>query len=90
MFEWDETKNLSNIGKHGVSFTTASRVFEGRVVTFLDDRIEYGEQRMISIGQVDGILLLTVVHTGRNEKIRIISARRANGLERKRYEEEIR
>ena len=86
-FEWDEAKNAGNINKHGVSFAIASRIFEEAVVTFRDDRFEYGEEREISIGQVEGILFLTVVHTDRDGKTRIISARRANGVERKRYEE---
>jgi uncharacterized protein len=90
MYEWDENKNATNIEKHGVSFTTASRIFEDRVVTFPDDRFDYGEKREISIGQIDGVLLLTVIHTGRDGKTRIISARRANGAERKRYEEALR
>ncbi|CAN5531219.1 BrnT family toxin [soil metagenome] len=87
MYEWDEAKNAANIRKHGVSFATASRIFEGPVVTSSDDRIDYGEEREISIGQVEGILFLTVVHTDRDGSTRIISARRANGVERKRYEE---
>ena len=87
IFEWDDVKNASNIGKHGVSFATAGRIFDGRVVSYLDDRFDYGEKREISIGQIDEVLLLTVVHTGRDGKTRIISARRANGAERKLYEE---
>ena len=90
MYEWDENKNAANIEKHGVSFTTASRIFDGPVVTFRDDRFDYGEEREISIGQIDRVLLLTVIHTGRGGKTRIISARRANGAERQRYEEALR
>ena len=70
-----------------MSFATALRIFEGRVVTYSDDRFDYGEKREISIGQIDEVLLLTVVHASRDGKTRIISARRANGAERKLYEE---
>ncbi len=57
------------------------------------DRIENGEYRWQTLGLVEGHLLLLVAHTIYDDKdgieiIRIISARRANLKERKRYEEE--
>ncbi|MEC5321902.1 BrnT family toxin [Aurantimonas sp. A3-2-R12] len=90
MFEWDETKNQANIEKHGVSFATASRIFEGVVFSVIDDRRDYGETREISIGRIGGATFLTVVHTDRDGNIRIISARPAKRGERHRYEEAIR
>lgn len=65
MFEWDVAKNATNIDKHGVSFATAIRIFENRVVTFTDHRTDYGEVRELSTGHVDGVVFLTVVHTNR-------------------------
>jgi hypothetical protein len=65
-FECDEDKNRINIGKHGVSFETAARIFEGPVLSWTDDRKEYGEDRLRSIGQVDGVAVLAVIHTERN------------------------
>lgn len=88
-FEWDDDKNRGNIEKHGIGFATASRIFEGPLVSWVDDRYEYGEVRHHSIGQVGGVIMLAVIHTDRDGIIRIISARRANRAERKRYEEEI-
>ena len=88
-FEWDEDKNRINIGKHGVSFETAMRIFEGPVLSWTDDRKEYGEVRRRSIGQVDGVVVLAVIHTERSGKTRIISARPADRTERNRYEEAI-
>lgn len=91
MFEWDDNKNQSNIAKHGVSFDLAKRIFENPVLTWIDDRVDYGEERSLSVGTVDRVLFLVVVHTTRSKgKIRIISARRANRSERLRYEEKIR
>lgn len=90
LFEWDESKNASNIAKHGVGFGIACRIFEGRVLTLTDERYDYGEVRELSVGLVDGVLLLAVVHTDRDGRRRIISARRANRAERKRYEEALR
>lgn len=89
MFEWDDDKNQENIAKHGVSFQRASRIFEGRILSVVDDRFEYGEVREVSIGVVDGIAYLTVTHTDRDDRIRIISARPATRRERKRYDEAI-
>ena len=89
MFEWDESKNRANIAKHGVSFERARRIFEGRVVTWVDARRAYGEVREISIGFVDGVLLLAVVHTVRSGNIRIFSARPAKRKERKLHDEQV-
>lgn len=89
-FEWDEAKDAANIAKHGVGFATACRIFESPVVSWIDDRSDYGEIREHSIGVVEGVLFLAVIHTVRGDKHRIISARRANRTERKRYEEAVR
>ena len=95
-FEWDETKNLSNRRKHGVSFEDACQVFRDPLCVSVQDRVESGELRWQTLGLVEGLLLLTVAHTVREELedgtlvdvIRIISARRATRKERRRYEEE--
>ena len=85
-FEWNEAKEQINISKHGVGFEWAKRIFEGPVLTLIDDRKQYGEIRMRSIGKVDGIVILAVIHTERTGKTRIISARPADRSERKNYE----
>ena len=89
-FEWDEAKNRTNIAKHGLSFATACRIFEGPVLTAIDDRFEYGEVRRNSIGAIDGGLLIAVTHTDRDGTTRIISARPAKRVERNSYEEALR
>eukprot|EP01036_Dinobryon_divergens_P008661 gene8661-11587_t len=55
MFEWDEAKNRSNIAKHGVSFSFASKIFAGIVLTREDARNDYGELREVSIGLAEGV-----------------------------------
>ncbi len=93
-FEWDGAKEQSNRRKHGISFEIARQVFGDPDALVEQDRIEGGELRWQTIGRVSGILLLLVAHTvdvdedEHCEMIRIISARRANRRERKRYEEE--
>ena len=88
-FEWDEAKNIANQRKHEVSFEIASRFFEGPVFSIADERRDYGEVRMLSIGSAEELLVLAVVHTDRAGNRRIISARHANRIERKAYEEAI-
>jgi uncharacterized DUF497 family protein len=90
MYEWDEAKNAANIAKHGVAFDLACRIFEGPVFTQRDTRQDYGEIREISIGQVEGIAILVVVHTTRQTRRRLISARPASQRERTRYAEALR
>lgn len=85
-FEWDPEKDAANVAKHGVAFEFAKRIFEGPVLSWVDDRIDYGEVREISIGVIDGFAVLVVVHTDRDGRIRIISARPASQKERQRYE----
>jgi len=84
-FEWDEEKAEANRKKHGVSFHAASMVFSdpGRL-TLTDDRFDYVEEREITIGQVED-RILTVVHTDRGGKIRVISARYADPAEVRAY-----
>jgi len=62
---------------HGVNFETASRIFESFVFTVTDSRFNYGEVREISIGAIDNLAVLTVVHTDRDGRKRIIPARPA-------------
>jgi len=87
IFEWDEAKNLINIAKHGVSFELAVRIFDGPVLSWLDQRTDYGELRGVSIGMIDQAAVLTVVHTDRSGRVRIISARPASRAERSRYDQ---
>ena len=84
-FEWDEQKNERNRAKHGVSFEEATRIFGHPVVAEEDTRRDYGERRFIAYGETEGHIL-TVVFTWREERLRIISARRANHHERGTYQ----
>lgn len=95
-FTWHETKNLSNQRKHdGLSFEVAARVFLDPLHLSVQDRVEDGEQRWQTLGQVGGVTVLLVAHTFTEEGptdapvevIHIISARRATRKERIRYEE---
>lgn len=86
-FEWDAEKDNANQQKHGIRFDVAATVFfDPTRLTFVDDREEYGEDRLITIGWVSERLCV-VVYTETEDTIRIISARKANRQERNRYGE---
>jgi len=84
-FEWDALKAAANANKHGVLFDYAVSVFldDGRL-DFEDTRRDYQEERRVAIGEIDEQLFV-IVYTLREKTIRIISARKANGRERRQY-----
>lgn len=86
-FEWDEGKANRNIEKHGVSFEEAATVFGDPLsLTIEDPAHSQDEQRFITMGDSINHRLLVVVHTDRENVIRIISAREATRRERRDYE----
>lgn len=86
-YEWDARKNEINIAKHGIDFADAPRIFQMPVLTDIDDRFEYGEERWVGLGLLDG-RVVNVVYTELDEDTRrIISARKALQHERKHYEQ---
>jgi uncharacterized DUF497 family protein len=91
-FEWDRRKDRLNRLKHGVSFETATLVFDDPHAFSVLDRIENDEERWQTIGMAGGVLLLLVAHTYRDaddERIRIFSARKATPRERQLYDENL-
>jgi uncharacterized DUF497 family protein len=88
-FEWDETKNRANIRKHGIDFVDAVDVFNHPVLTLLDDREDYGEERWIALGWMKALVGVVVYVERHGDVIRIISARKATRNEARRYEQGI-
>ncbi len=86
-FEWDERKNQENLRKHGLDLSDAPEVFDSPMLTRLDNREDYGEERWTGIGTLQGRVVV-VVFTERNggEIVRIISMRKAVKHERQAYE----
>lgn len=84
-FEWDDTKNSENYTQHGVRFERARNVFlDAFAVDQLDDRFDPPEERFSVTGMVEGTLLF-VIFVEHGNRIRIISARRANTYEQDDY-----
>ena len=64
--------------------------FDRPVLTWLDRRRDYGEDRYLSIGLVEEAALIVVSHTRRDGRIRLVSARPASRKERRIYHERLR
>ncbi|MBN2018822.1 MAG: BrnT family toxin [Sedimentisphaerales bacterium] len=86
-FEWNRKKALLNIRKHGITFEEASTIFGDPLsLTIPDTYHSIGEDRFITIGTSAKGRVLVVVHTERQDVIRIISARKPTNNERNQYE----
>jgi hypothetical protein len=86
-YEWDPNKANANRKSHGVDFADAALVLEDPLALTRSDPDAEGEERFITLGEDPGGQLLVVVWTPRGDDMRLISARRAIGAERRQYEE---
>ena len=82
--EFDEAKRRSTLDARGLDMARAGEVFAGATLTVADDRKDYGEDRFITIGFLDGSMVI-LVWTPRDGAHRIISMRKANARERALY-----
>ena len=93
-FSWDARKSASNLRERGFDFAFATLIFDGPTLEQEDRRRDYGERRVIALGEADGIGL-AVVYTdrvdggGADPLRRIISARVSNRRERQAYRQAI-
>lgn len=84
--EWDAAKAASNVQKHGVSFEEAATALLDPLALAMEDDSAVGEARWVLVGMSSSARLLTVVSTVREEdRIRLISARRATASEMSFY-----
>jgi hypothetical protein len=81
---WDEAKRQATIEERGLDFASAGELFSGLSYTAEDARKDYGEQRYISAGLISGRLCV-IVWTPRGSKRHVISMRKANDREQKRF-----
>ena len=88
LFAWDPAKNRRNIRSHEIDFADAVQVFLGATWERLDNRADYGEERWVAIGLLDGVEVAVVYTdqlTPEGVVRRMISARRATSDEREAY-----
>lgn len=88
IYEWDETKRIANLAKHGVDFTLADDFAWDSALIAPDQRFEYGEARFFAIGWI-GERLHVLVFTPRAKSVRVIGLRKANTREVTLYETKI-
>jgi uncharacterized DUF497 family protein len=86
IYEWDEAKRRANLRKHGVDFALIWRFDWQAALVEKDDRRDYGEDRFRAIGPA-GAGLYVVAYTHRGRAMRVISMRRANARDERKYEE---
>lgn len=85
---YDPEKRDRTLAERGLDFDDAAQIFAGTTLTHEDDRHDYGETRYQTIGLLDGRVVM-VVWTERSSARHIISMRRCNDRERKKYEDQL-
>lgn len=84
-FEWDDVKAAANLHDHGIAFDKAVKAFaDSFALEWIDESEGYDEERCNLLGMCEGVIL-HVTYTERGERIRIISARRAERDEQDNY-----
>ena len=84
-FEYDPAKSISNCGKHGIDFEEAQKLWLDTNLVILPSRFPQ-ESRYLAVGRIDE-RMYTAIFTEREDKVRLISMRRARIEEIKIYEE---
>jgi len=87
---FDPAKRAKTLDERGLDFASAGAVFEGKHFTREDDRFDYGERRFISIGRLgESGRMVVIVWTPRGDARHVISMRKANEREQRRYAEHL-
>lgn len=89
IIEFDTVKREKTLLERGLDFADADKVFAGFHFIARDDRCDYGEERFITVGLLDGRTVV-IVWTPRNNARRIISMRYANAREISHYKKYLR
>jgi uncharacterized DUF497 family protein len=84
MYEWDETKRKKNLANHGVDFSAIESFDWEQAIVELDERRDYAETRYAALGSIHG-RLHAVIFTIRDGNVRIISLRKANSREVRKW-----
>ena len=85
---FDPAKRAETLAERGLDFADAAMVFAGTTLDAQDDRADYGEVRMVTVGHLEGRMVI-VVWTPRGRARRVISMRKANDREQARYRERL-
>lgn len=84
MWDWDETKRQTNLRKHGIDFAALEQFDWTTAQIEPDNRRDYGEDRFIAVGYIKD-RLHKLIFTRRNGRVRVISFRKANRREQRKW-----
>ena len=84
MTTWDEPKRRRNIANHGLDFEGAEAIWDNFTITREDKRNDYGEERLVTFGLLNGEAVV-LVHVDREEDMHVISLRKAEKYEARYY-----
>ncbi len=84
---FDSVKHNKTLDERGLDFMDTALVFEGQVYEFEDIRQDYGEKRIIAVGDLFGRMVV-IGYVQRGETKHVFSMRKANEREKKRYQEQ--
>lgn len=85
---FDPAKRDATLNERGLDFSDAALVFSGRVLTVADERFDYGEPRFQTVGHLAGRMVM-IVWTPRGRARHVISMRKCNEREQKRYRQRL-
>lgn len=85
-FVWDEAKEAANLAKHALSLSLAERIDPATAIAVEDRRSAYGEPRFVIYANLDGRVHVVIL-SPRGGDVRVISLRKANRRETRRYDE---
>ena len=83
--QWDPRKAIGNLRKHGIDFADAGTVVHDERAITIPDEDSHEEERLITLGMDALGRVLVVVYTWRENRPRLISARKATPSERRQY-----
>ena len=81
---YDPVKRAVTLAERGLDFEDAVELFRGDTLDFPDDRRDYGELRMLTVGHLRGRMMI-VIWTPRGSSRHVISMRKANAREKARF-----
>jgi uncharacterized protein len=85
---FDPAKRDATLRDRNLDFADAVKVFAGPVLSGRDDRKDYGETRIVTVGYLDSRMMI-IVWTQRDDARHIISMRKANDREKARYRQRL-
>lgn len=88
-FDWDESKNKTNIANHNLDFADARQIFDAPMLVRIDNRKDYGEARFVGVGFLRNLVVVIVFTEPNAQTIRVVSLRKALKYEREQFEKYI-